>query len=89
MGADIIISGVGKPGMITPPMVREGVVVFDAGTAEDGGVLAGDIHPAVAHKATLFTPVPGGIGPMTIAMLLRNVVLLAEQNSGLSASNVV
>ncbi|MEK7638623.1 MAG: bifunctional 5,10-methylenetetrahydrofolate dehydrogenase/5,10-methenyltetrahydrofolate cyclohydrolase [Patescibacteria group bacterium] len=77
--ADIIISGVGKPNLVTPDMVRDGVVVFDAGTSEDGGVLADDVHKDVARRAALFTPVPGGIGPITIACLLRNVVALARQ----------
>lgn len=77
--ADIIVSGVGKPHLITADMVQEGVVVFDAGTSEDGGVLAGDMHPLVASKAALFTPVPGGIGPVTVAALLANTVTLAER----------
>jgi methylenetetrahydrofolate dehydrogenase (NADP+)/methenyltetrahydrofolate cyclohydrolase len=56
------------------------VVVFDAGTSEDNGVLAGDTDPNVAEKAALLTPVPGGIGPITIAYLLHNLVSLAQQN---------
>jgi len=55
-------------------MVKEGVVIFDAGTSEDGGVLVGDMAAEVATKASLITPVPGGIGPITIAVLLRNLV---------------
>jgi methylenetetrahydrofolate dehydrogenase (NADP+) / methenyltetrahydrofolate cyclohydrolase len=77
--ADIIVSGAGVPKLITPTMVREGVVILDAGTSEDDGILSGDVDPEVAQKASLFTPVPGGIGPMTIALLLENVVELAEQ----------
>lgn len=77
--ADIIISGIGQPNFITPDMVKPGVVVLDAGTSEDGGVLVGDVHPAVAQVASLFTPVPGGIGPITIALLLRNVVSLVKE----------
>lgn len=72
--ADIIICGAGVPGLVTPEMVREGVVILDAGTSEDGGVLRGDADPLCGEKASLFTPVPGGIGPVTIAILLRNVV---------------
>ena len=68
--ADIIISGIGKAKFITPEMVTPGVVIFDAGTSEDGGELAGDMHPDVATVASLYTPVPGGIGPLTIALLL-------------------
>jgi methylenetetrahydrofolate dehydrogenase (NADP+) / methenyltetrahydrofolate cyclohydrolase len=74
--ADIIILGVGKPGLLTPEMVKPGVVVFDAGASEDGGVLVGDADPRVATSAGLYTPVPGGIGPMTIAILFRNLLEL-------------
>ena len=58
-------------------MLKDGVVIFDAGTSEEGGVLVGDADPACAEKASLFTPVPGGIGPITVAVLLRNIALLA------------
>lgn len=78
-GADIIISGAGVPGLITPEKIKEGVVIFDAGTSEDGGTLAGDAGPACAEKASLFTPVPGGIGPITIACLLKNLITLTRQ----------
>ncbi len=77
--ADIIISGAGAPGLITPDKIKEGVVIFDAGTSEEGGVLRGDADPACAEKCSLFTPVPGGIGPVTIAVLLRNLIRLAER----------
>jgi methylenetetrahydrofolate dehydrogenase (NADP+)/methenyltetrahydrofolate cyclohydrolase len=75
--ADILITGVGVPGLVTPAMVRPGVAIFDAGTSEDGGVLRGDVAPEVAAVASVFTPVPGGIGPITIAALLQNTVRLA------------
>ncbi len=78
--ADIIILGAGSPGLLTPEMVKEGAIVFDAGTSEEGGMLVGDAHPEVATKASLFTPVPGGIGPLTIAILLKNVLYLAKQH---------
>lgn len=77
--ADIIVSGAGQAKLITADSIKEGVVVFDAGTSEDGGVLVGDAAPDVASKASLLTPVPGGIGPITIAYLLRNLVQLARQ----------
>jgi len=77
--ADIIILGVGIPSLLTVAMVKEGVVVFDAGASEDGGLLVGDADPAVADKAALFTPVPGGIGPMTIALLFYNLVELQKR----------
>jgi len=76
--ADIIISGIGQPHFIKPDMIQAGVVLFDAGTSEDGGELVGDIQPDCVHIAALLTPVPGGIGPLTIACLLKNVVKLAK-----------
>jgi len=78
--ADILILGAGVPGLITPNMVKDGVVVFDAGTSEEGGMLVGDAAPDVASKAALLTPVPGGIGPVTIAVLLRNSILLIKKS---------
>ncbi len=76
--ADIIVAGAGVPGHLTADMVKDGVAILDAGTSEDGGMLKGDAHPDCVHKASLFTPVPGGIGPITIAVLLRNVVELSR-----------
>ncbi len=78
--ADIIISGIGKPHFVTKDMVKPGVVLFDAGTSEEGGVVVGDVHPEVADIAALFTPVPGGIGPITVAVLLRNLIQLVKKN---------
>jgi methylenetetrahydrofolate dehydrogenase (NADP+) / methenyltetrahydrofolate cyclohydrolase len=75
--ADIIVCGVGVPGILTPSMIKDGVIIFDAGTSEDNGELRGDADPACADTARIFTPVPGGIGPITIAILLRNVVKCA------------
>jgi methylenetetrahydrofolate dehydrogenase (NADP+)/methenyltetrahydrofolate cyclohydrolase len=72
--ADIIISGVGVPHLINEHQVKDGVVIIDAGTSEAGKRIRGDVSPSVAHKASVFTPVPGGIGPLTIAILYRNVV---------------
>jgi methylenetetrahydrofolate dehydrogenase (NADP+)/methenyltetrahydrofolate cyclohydrolase len=80
--ADIVVCGAGVPGLIKPDMIKEGVIIFDAGTSEDGGELRGDASPLCAEKASLFTPVPGGIGPITIAMLLKNVVDCAHENQG-------
>ena len=76
--ADIIVCGAGVPGFLTPDMVKEGVIILDAGTSEAQGVLRGDADPSCAEKATLFTPVPGGIGPITIAVLLKNLVEISE-----------
>ncbi len=75
--ADIIILGVGKPKILQADMVKTGVVVFDAGTSEADGVLVGDADPKVAAKSILFTPVPGGIGPLTVVLLFRNLLDLA------------
>jgi len=75
--ADIVVSGAGVPGLITPDLIKPGAVVLDAGTAEADGELRGDADPACLAKASLFTPVPGGIGPLTVAFLLKNVVTLA------------
>lgn len=72
--ADIIISGVGKPQLVTPQEVKEGVVIIDAGTSESDTSVRGDVDPQVKEKSSLFTPVPGGVGPLTIAMLYRNVL---------------
>ncbi len=74
--ADILVVAAGKPGLVTGSMVKEGAVVIDVGVNRlaDGRVV-GDVNfPEVAEKASLITPVPGGVGPMTIAMLLRNTV---------------
>lgn len=77
--AEIIVSGIGQPAFLRADMLTAGVIVFDAGTSEDGGVLVGDAHADVANVAALITPVPGGIGPITIAYLLKNVVTLAKR----------
>ena len=80
--ADIIISGMGSPNFITGDMVKEGVIVADAGTARhpDTGKLTGDADFAgVEPKASYITPVPGGVGPMTVAMIFYNLVQLTEQ----------
>ena len=76
--ADIIVSGAGSPHFIKPEMLKKGVVLFDAGTSESGGALAGDADPACADKCSLFTPVPGGVGPLAVACLFENVVTLVE-----------
>lgn len=76
--ADILVLGAGVPGLIKSDMIKEGVVVLDAGTSEDRGKLAGDADPEIAGKASLFTPVPGGIGPITIAILFKNLLIALE-----------
>lgn len=76
--ADILVLGVGKPGLVKPLDVKKGVVIFDAGTSEEKGRLKGDADGLCADKASVMTPVPGGIGPITVAILLRNLVTLAQ-----------
>lgn len=84
--ADIVIAAMGRPGAITADMVREGAVVIDVGvnavpdaSKKSGKRLVGDVdYAAVAEKASAITPVPGGVGPMTRAMLLFNTVLAAK-----------
>lgn len=77
--ADIIISGAGVPKLITGEKVKEGVVVIDAGTSESGGELVGDVDfESVSPKASYITPVPGGIGPVTVAVLFKNLLGLAK-----------
>lgn len=80
-GADIIVAAVGRPGLVTADMVKKGVVIIDVGTTKVEGKLKGDVDfDTVSAKASLITPVPGGVGPMTIAMLLQNTVSLAEMH---------
>lgn len=71
--ADIIISGTGAPHSIIASMIKQDVVLIDAGTSENEGVLVGDIDPACYIKASLYTPVPGGVGPITVAILFKNL----------------
>lgn len=77
--ADIIISGAGSPRLIKPEMLKEGVVLIDAGTSESGGAIVGDADPACAQMCSIFTPVPGGVGPIAVACLFENAVTLAER----------
>lgn len=77
--ADIIISGMGQPHSIFSSSVKKDVIVFDAGTSEEGGVIVGDVDTNVAEIASIMTPVPGGIGPITIAYLFHNLVLLTSR----------
>lgn len=74
--ADIIISGIGVPHYIKPEMIKDGVVLIDAGTSESAGKLVGDIDPACYKKSSFYTPVPGGIGPMTVVALFENLLNL-------------
>ena len=80
--ADIIVLGAGEPGMVLPEHIKEGAVVIDAGTSESSGKVVGDADPACAEKASLFTPVPGGVGPVAIAMIFMNLYTLADRRGG-------
>ena len=74
--ADIVISAIGKPKFVTEDMIKEGTVVIDIGINRgEDGKLTGDVDfEKVSKKASYITPVPGGVGPMTIAMLMNNVI---------------
>jgi methylenetetrahydrofolate dehydrogenase (NADP+)/methenyltetrahydrofolate cyclohydrolase len=83
--ADVVVAAIGRPEMVRNNWIKDGAVVIDVGinrvedgTRERGWRLAGDVHPEVAEKASWLSPVPGGVGPMTIAMLMENTVRAAE-----------
>jgi len=80
--ADILIVAAGVLHTITADMVKPGATVIDVGMHSVNGKLAGDVHPGVAEVASAMSPVPGGVGPMTIAMLLVNTLSAAEQIDG-------
>jgi methylenetetrahydrofolate dehydrogenase (NADP+)/methenyltetrahydrofolate cyclohydrolase len=105
-GADILVAAIGRPGFITPDMVKPGATVIDVGinritTQEEfdryfagnarrqaafekrGSTIVGDVHPAAYEMAGAYTPVPGGVGPLTIAMLMSNTVRAAKMRRGL------
>ena len=79
--ADILVSAAGSPNLITPDMVKPGAAILDVGVSRVDGKVAGDVHPDVAEVAGWISPNPGGAGPMTRAMLLRNVVDAAARNA--------
>jgi methylenetetrahydrofolate dehydrogenase (NADP+)/methenyltetrahydrofolate cyclohydrolase len=82
--ADVIISGTGVPKLITSNMIKPGVIIIDAGTAESGSSIVGDVDfEGVSGLASFISPVPGGVGPVTVAKLLENVVTVAESDPGL------
>ena len=82
--ADILVAAIGKAGFITPDMVKDGAVVIDVGINRNAeGKVCGDVEPAVMEKASYMTPVPGGAGPMTITMLMKNTLKAAKIQNGL------
>jgi len=76
--ADILVLAVGKPAMVKPAMVKKGAAVIDVGISRVEGKLRGDVDPAVEKKVRFLTPVPGGIGPLTVVKLLENVFLAGK-----------
>ncbi|WP_157109029.1 bifunctional methylenetetrahydrofolate dehydrogenase/methenyltetrahydrofolate cyclohydrolase [Corynebacterium aquilae] len=83
--ADVIIAAAGKAHMLTKDMVKPGAAVLDVGVSRVDGKLAGDVHPDVWEVAGAVSPNPGGVGPLTRAFLVRNVVERAEKAAGLSS----
>jgi methylenetetrahydrofolate dehydrogenase (NADP+)/methenyltetrahydrofolate cyclohydrolase len=83
--ADVLVVAVGSPEFITADMVKQGSAVVDVGINRTENGLVGDVDPDAADHAAFLTPVPGGVGPMTIAMLLRNTVKAARYRRGLLA----
>lgn len=84
--ADVLISGIGVANFVKGSMLKKDVVVIDAGTSEAGDAISGDVETeSVAGIASVVSPVPGGVGPVTVAMLMKNVVMSAEKK-GLGSS---
>jgi methylenetetrahydrofolate dehydrogenase (NADP+)/methenyltetrahydrofolate cyclohydrolase len=80
--ADILVAAAGRAGMITADMVKPGAAVIDVGVSRSDTGIAGDVAPDVRDVAGWLSPVPGGVGPMTIVMLMRSTIELAEQRAG-------
>lgn len=82
LNADIVVSGVGKKYIIKGDMVKKGAIVIDAGVSFENGKSYGDVDvESVAKRASAVTPTPGGVGPLTVAHLLRNTVMCAERKN--------
>ena len=79
--ADIVIAALGKPHFLSAQMIKTGAVVIDVGLTRVDGALKGDVHPDVYEIAGAYSPAPGGIGPMTRAMLLENVIKLGQSHA--------
>lgn len=86
--ADIIISAAGRPKLITGDKIKSGVIIIDAGTSESDGGIVGDVdQDSVAGQAAMLSPVPGGVGPVTVAMLMSNVYEVAAKRRVISRNN--
>jgi methylenetetrahydrofolate dehydrogenase (NADP+)/methenyltetrahydrofolate cyclohydrolase len=82
LDADVLVVAVGHPGLITADMVKQGASVVDVGITRTDAGLLGDVDPNVAEVAAFLTPVPGGVGPMTIAAAIGNAVRAARYRTG-------
>jgi methylenetetrahydrofolate dehydrogenase (NADP+)/methenyltetrahydrofolate cyclohydrolase len=82
LDADVLVSAVGIPGMVTADLVKQGAAVVDVGITRTDAGLVGDVDPSAAEVAAFLTPVPGGVGPMTIACLLENTIRAARYRRG-------
>ena len=80
--ADVLVAAVGVPAVVTADMVKQGAAVVDVGINRTDAGVVGDVDPDAAERAAFISPVPGGVGPMTIAMLLRNTVKAARYRRG-------
>ena len=85
LDADIVVAAVGIPGFVTPDQVKLGATVVDVGITRTDAGLVGDVDPGVAARAGYLTPVPGGVGPLTVAFVLANTVQAARYRRGLLA----
>jgi len=85
LDADLLVVAAGVPGIVSPDMVKSGAAVVDVGINRTEAGLVGDVDPGVAHIAAFLSPVPGGVGPMTIAMVLASTVRAARYRRGILA----
>jgi methylenetetrahydrofolate dehydrogenase (NADP+)/methenyltetrahydrofolate cyclohydrolase len=77
--ADVLIAAIGKPNFVKKEMVKQGAIVVDVGINRTENGIVGDVDPAVQEVALYLSPVPGGVGPMTIAMLMKNTLIAARR----------
>jgi methylenetetrahydrofolate dehydrogenase (NADP+)/methenyltetrahydrofolate cyclohydrolase len=87
LDADILVAAIGRPHLVSADMVKKGATVIDVGLTRTDEGLFGDVDPAAAERAAFITPVPGGVGPMTIAMVLQNTVTAARAKRAKNLAN--